>query len=104
MSDAFDLVVECCRRCFTGDGSACIDKLLPAADWPLVLRLAHRHRVEALVWDALDSGGALMPQDIAAAFKADATATADHNLRSAAECSRIAGAFEARGISLLFLK
>ena len=103
MSEAFDLLVECCRHSFAGDGQPRIDQMAATADWSLVLRLCRRHRVEALVWDAL-IGTDSVPADAAAALRADAIATTDHNLRSAAECARLAEAFGDRDIPLLFLK
>ena len=104
MSGAFDLVVSCCRHAFAGDAAQDIEARAIAVDWPLLLKLARRHRVEGFVWDALASTGISLPSDIAEALRSDATAIADHNLRSAGECALLDDAFAVEDIPLLFLK
>ena len=103
MAREFDLVVECCRRAFAGDGGGRLEVLAGHADWPLVLRLARRHRVEALVWDALRAIDAL-PGREADALRADAAAIAEHNLRAAQESALLKEAFSRAEIPLLFVK
>src|SRR5438067_366885 len=71
MEAEFDLVVQCCRWTFAGDNAQAVEALAVSPDWPLIVRLARRHRVEALVWTALETMGIPVPADAAEALAAD---------------------------------
>ena len=68
----FELVAACCRW---PPSPARGEALLAAADgvdWALVARIAGRHRVEGLVWNALRQAGAPCPPEIGDRLKAAA--------------------------------
>ncbi|HEY0012859.1 MAG TPA: nucleotidyltransferase family protein [Allosphingosinicella sp.] len=67
-------------------------------DWPLVQRVAKRHRVEGLVHKALADAGAASP------FATVAGGIARRNLAHAAEAGRLHSRLDAAGIPHLFVK
>ena len=73
-------------------------------DWDKVCRLARRHRVEAMVFSAMQRAGALPPPAIAAALKAAALRISGQNLVLASEAVRLQKLFDAARIAVLFLK
>jgi hypothetical protein len=102
---AFALVAACCRRPMdAAAGSAVRAIVAQAADWPAVPGLARRHRVEALVQEALTEAGIDVPPPIAARLAARTHDIARRNLAMAAEIVRIQRAFDAAGIPSLLLK
>src|SRR5215213_4383224 len=104
ISAEFRLVVECCRRAFSGGDDRAVHRLGAVVDWTRVDRLARFHRVQGLVWNALWSIGAEVPSDSARALAADAQEIAAANLRIAAEARELRSAFAEAGIALLFVK
>jgi hypothetical protein len=66
-------------------------------DWPGVLDLARRHRVEALVQEALAAAGVDAPPPVAARLAARTHDIARRNLAMAADVVRIQHAFDAAG-------
>lgn len=78
--------------------------LAEGADWPLLLRYARRHRVEALVWRNLQAAGVEPSPTVADAFARTAREVARQNLVMAAESLALKRAFEDAGIKLLFVK
>lgn len=73
-------------------------------DWPRVVRIAMRHRVEGFVADGLAAAGVAPPPDIRAALDKAATAIAVQNLRFAAETWRLARLARDAGIDMLVIK
>jgi hypothetical protein len=73
-------------------------------DWPLVVRLAARHRVEGLMSAALDRAGVQPPAIEAGALKDRARAVAQRSLAQAAESARLQGLLDGAGLANLLLK
>ncbi len=101
----FELVAACCRW----PPSAARDEAVLAAaeaaiDWTLVARIAERHRVEGLVWNALRLSGAAVPAEPAERLRAAAGRIARQNLLLTAESLRHSARFEEAGIRHLFVK
>ena len=97
----FQLLVAACKAALD-DRS--IDALRPEIDWDRLLRLADRHRVQALCWNALKPFADDIPEYVAASLQAQAREIVMANLRAAAECGRLQEAFDSTSIPLLFLK
>jgi hypothetical protein len=95
--------VECCRQNFVGNEGAVAAKPGADLDWSRFLALVRFHRVQGLVWGALDDGE-LAPDDILDELSSDARAIAATNLRAAAESRDILDDFEAAGVPVLFVK
>jgi hypothetical protein len=104
LSVEFELVAACCRRPAGAAADARIRALASGADWTRVVRIARRHRIEALVWDGLRRAAADMPAPEAAELRAAAERIARQNLTLTAQSLRLKGLFEAAGIDLLFVK
>jgi hypothetical protein len=101
----FELVAACCRW----PPSAARDEAVLAAaegaiDWTLVARIAERHRVEGLVWNALRLSGAAIPDPQAERLRAAAGRIAHQNLLLTAESLRLGTLLEEAGIRHLFVK
>jgi hypothetical protein len=103
-AQAFALVAACCRRPLDAQVVAAVRAAAETADWPAVLGLAARHRVEGLVDEALAAAGIDGPPPVAARLTARAHDIARGNLAMAAEIVRIQRAFDAAGIPMLMLK
>jgi hypothetical protein len=104
MTPEFRLLVECCRLAFAGGSGERASGLARTADWPLFVRLARHHRVQGLVVRSLALLPGSMPGPVSDELKSDAAEIAARNLRSAAESDRLAKAFAAANIPLLFVK
>ena len=101
----FRLVAACCRW----PPSPARDEAVAAAaalptDWTLVARIAERHRVEGLVWNALRQAGVDVPAGAGEPLQAAAGRIARQNLVLTAESLRLAARLEEAGISFLFVK
>ena len=103
ISPEMQFAVECCRQNFVGNEGAAAAKPGADRDWPHFLALARFHRIQGLVWGALEGGGSAPPA-ILEALSSDARAIAAANLQAAAECRGLADDFEAAGLPLLFVK
>ena len=103
-STEFQLAVDCCQQRFARRNPGRIAELGAVADWPRSLRLARRHRIQALVWQSLSEAGVSPPAAVADALCADAGLIAEHNLRAAVECARVLETFGSAGIAVLFIK
>src|SRR3954447_24445908 len=91
-SREFRLVAECC-------GSAFAQATRPTTsggkvNWPLFLRLARFHRVQGLVWKAVDELDLEIPDEARRALSNDAFEVAAANLCSARESERSFAAFK----------
>jgi hypothetical protein len=104
-SDEFALVAACCRWPPIADVVADVRRrAADALDWRLVLRIAERHRVVALVHHALHAAGVPCPDDVQALFERRSAAVARQNLALAAETLRLQRRFDAAGIPAVVLK
>jgi hypothetical protein len=101
----FELVVACCRwPPSPGRDEAVTAAAALAGDWTLVARIAERHRVQGLVWNALRQAGVDVPDEAAERLRTAAARIARQNLLLTAESLRLAGLLEAAGIGFLFVK
>jgi hypothetical protein len=101
----FLLVAACCRW---PPSPARDEAVLAAAgkplDWALVARIAERHRVEGLVWNALRRAEAEVPAEAGERLRSAAARIARQNLRLTAESLRLAARLDEAGIRHLFVK
>jgi len=100
----FELVVACCRW---PRSSACNEAIVRGAanvNWPLLERVARRHRVEALVWDGLKQAGVEVPAETAASLAPATAGIARDNVLMAGECLRLDRLLAQEGVSVLVLK
>lgn len=100
----FHFVVACCRWSRTPDLDRKLREQAAGVDWPLVRRIARRHRVEALAWSALKQAEIDPLPAVARALARAADVTARQNLQIAAESQRLKKLFEEAGIPILFMK
>ena len=104
VSREFQLVAACCRW----PPSAARDEAVLAAarevDWTLVARIAERHRVEGLTWNALRLAGAAVPDEPSDRLRIAADRIARQNLHLTAESIRLSSRLEAGGIRHHFVK
>ena len=100
----FALMVACCRWSYSTQGAEGIRALANKVDWGKFLSACRRHRVQGLAWHALDALDVILPAPVQVAFAGDARAIAGQGLRAAGESARLADAFDASGVPLLFLK
>jgi hypothetical protein len=101
----FELVVACCRW----PPSPARDEAVRAAasgavDWTLVARIAERHRVEGLAWNALRQAGVSVPAEAGERLRSAASHIARQNLVLTAESLRLAECLGEAGIRHLFVK
>lgn len=100
----FLLLLQCCQWNFA---SAVESQARPGVssglDWDLFVRLAQRHRVQGLVWNALAQFG-LLPSDAAETLSSDARSIAATNLAITGECRALFQAFEEARVPVLFVK
>jgi len=95
-----NLLVRLCASAIRGQQNRSVEG---DWDWPRLVRLARRHRVQGLAWlgltDGADSG------DCAAAeLFEEAKSIAQQNLMAAAAADRLLAEFKRQGLALTFLK
>ena len=100
----FRLVAACCRWPPSPSRDEAVRRASEGVDWTLTHRIAARHRVEALVADALGSAGVALPEPIAEALRAARSRIVRQNLFLTAESIRLRALVEGAGIALLFVK
>ena len=100
----FDFLLACCRWPCAAEQRGLIRAQSSPIDWALLEVLARRHRVEGLVWHALERSAVAPPVDTATRLSAAAAGIARDNLAAAAESARLDRAFEDAGIPRLFVK
>lgn len=100
----FGLAAACCRWPPSPIRDGAVTAASKNIDWPLFAAVAKRHRVESLVWAALKSAEAAVPNHIAAELRREALQIAQQNLRLASESVRLKEAFDHAGIQILFVK
>jgi hypothetical protein len=105
LPNEFELVAACCRWPPTParDEAVLAAAALPL-DWGLVARIAERHRVQGLVWNALRQAEVAVPVETRDALQAAAARIARQNLDLTAESLRLATRLEEAGIRFLFVK
>lgn len=104
-SDAeLNLAIAACHAAFADDSAKDIEQLARTIDWDRFLRIAARHRVQALCRHGLAPISDLMPAAIAEPLQNQASAIVEANLRIAAESARLFTLFRSADLQLLFLK
>ena len=98
----FALAVECCAP--AADRAAKAKQFADNVDWTRFLALCRRHRIQGVVWRAIERFGLVLPEDIASQFAADAVQIATDGLKSASTAARLLGEFTNAGIPILFVK
>ncbi len=105
MNDAeLTLAVAACRSAFAAESRADLGQLARQVSWDRFLKVAARHRVQALCWQGLESIRSLIPVEIAEQLQREAGAIVESNLRIAGESARLIDLFRSAGLPLLFLK
>jgi len=94
------LLAELCAAATRGQPHQASDQRY---DWDRLIRLAKRHRVQGLAWLGLTGGTEITPPEAPGLFE-DAKSIARQNLLAAAAAARMKGAFDRRGLALVFLK
>ena len=103
-SPEFDFTAACCRQSFSGASAVVNLPLRRQLDWDRIVRLAHFHRVEGLVWHSLSARNCRIPGLTRSALSKAALAIAADNLHAARASRNLADAFNAAKLPLLFLK
>ncbi|MET1112359.1 MAG: nucleotidyltransferase family protein [Allosphingosinicella sp.] len=104
LSREFRLVAACCRWPPTPARDSALRAAADGVDWALAARIAGRHRVEGLVWNALRQSGAAVPGEAAERLRSASDRIMRQNLLLTAESLRLAGLLDAAGIRHLFVK
>lgn len=104
LSREFRFVVLCCRWPLTEPVLIAVRQNAADVDFGRVLRIAERHRVEGLVYNALHAAKLRLPTDIEASLGASAQRIALRGLTMAAESSRLADLAAHAGIAIVILK
>jgi hypothetical protein len=101
----FNLVAACCRWPPSPErNEAVLAAVSQAIDWNRFIRIVRRHRVHALVNDAMAGTSADVPATVRAELREEAANVARESLLYAAESARLGRLLEAAGIEFLFLK
>jgi hypothetical protein len=100
----FELVLLSCRWPRPPGFDAAVTAAACSVDWMLVQRIAARHRVEALVHDALRRAGVVPPEAVASRLAEAATGVARSNLLQAAEALRLSERLRRVGAAHVFVK
>lgn len=101
----FRLVAACCRWPPSPERDEAVRAAAAeSVEWDLVRRIAARHRVEGLVWEALRRTSLSVPDPVAADLRAAAGRIARQSLVLAGESIRLRRLLEEAGIRVLFVK
>ncbi|HYJ82747.1 MAG TPA: nucleotidyltransferase family protein [Allosphingosinicella sp.] len=100
----FRLIAACCRWPPSPERDSALLAAAEGVDWDLAERIAARHRVEGLVWNALKQAGAAVPHETAERLRAASDRIMRQNLAITAESLRLAGLLDEAGIRKLFVK
>lgn len=98
----FALAVECCAP--GADRAATAKQFAADVDWTRFLALCRRHRIQGVVWHAIERFGLVPPEDVASQFAADAVQIATDGLKSAGTAGTLLVEFTIAGIPTLFVK
>ncbi len=104
LSREFELVAACCRWPPSPARDGAVLAAAARVDWTLVARIAGRHRVEGLVWNALRQAGAAVPADSGERLQSAADRIARQNLVLTAESLRLSASLDRAGIRHMFVK
>src|SRR5262245_19745341 len=97
----FSLLIAACRAAYGAEQDI---GDLGTVRWDRLLKLADRHRVQALCWQGLGKTRQQVPSEVARQFASRSQAIVDANLRASVECARLHEKFCDAGVDLLFLK
>jgi hypothetical protein len=100
----FQLVAACCRWPPSPERDEAVIAAAQGLDWTLVSRIAERHRVQGLVWNALRESGAPLPAEVGDRLRAAAARIVRQNLELTAESLRLTALFGEAQIPHLFVK
>jgi hypothetical protein len=98
------LAVAACHTTFTGSPAGEIEPLTRTVNWDRFLKVARRHRIQALCWHGLKPISKVIPAAVAEPLRLQASAIVEANLRIAAESARLFALYRSAGLQLLFLK
>lgn len=104
LSAEFRLVAACCRWPASDARNATITEAARAIDWPRLLRVTKRQRVEGLVADGLRRAKIPLPPELEDWAAATGPDVARRNLAFVAESVRLRDRFAAAGVPMLFVK
>lgn len=105
MSPELRFVAACGRWPADDHQRAKLGALQPLVnDWVMVAALAEAHRVEGLVWRAVDAAEIALPEPVAAKLKAASEQVRMASLQAIAETLRICGRLDAGGIEHRVIK
>jgi len=104
LSPEFRLVTEYCGHAAERRSPADAPAPPELLDWPLFLRLVRFHRVQGIVWRAIQRRPDGVPPEVTDAIAADASEIAAANLRAVVASSELLHDFESAGVRLLFVK
>jgi len=103
--DEFLLAAACCRWPLSEAALSAVRAAAgEAIDWPYLLRIVRRQRIDGLVHHALMQARIDVPPAVADELAARARGIARRNLRLADETARLQHEFDAAGIPVLVLK
>jgi hypothetical protein len=98
------LAIAACRTTFTDGSAGKVEPLARIVNWNRFLKVASRHRIQALCWHGLKPISNVIPVAVAEPLRLQASAIVEANLRIAAESARLLALSQSAGIQLLFLK
>lgn len=98
------LAIACCRWSWSEPPPGEPVQLASGVDWRKFLQVIERHRLQGIAAKAIRDNGIELPPDIAKELSAAAIEVGASNLRAAAEARRVADAFAAAAIPILFVK
>jgi hypothetical protein len=98
------LAIAICRATFAEKAAADLELLSRTVRWDRFLRVAERHRIQALCRVGAEPINHVMPPAFAQQLRLQASAIVESNLRIAAESARLLGLFQSADLPLLFLK
>jgi hypothetical protein len=104
VSREFQLVAACCRWPPSPARDEAVLAAADGVDWALAARIAERHRVEGLAWNALRLAGAAVPDEAAERLRTAADRIARQNLGLTAESLRLSARLEAAAVRHHFVK
>lgn len=97
-------ILHCCGCAFDPRRANSLAALVGACDPYQFARLAERHRVEGLVWDAISAAAITLPAEAQDRLSARSTLIQAQNLRSRVAIAALRQAAKGRGIDLLLVK
>jgi hypothetical protein len=105
MEDAeLSLAIAACRAAFADEPIKEMGQPAGSVHWHRFLKIAARHRVQALCWHGLEAVSDRMPAAVANQLRNEAGAIVESNLRIAVESARLLALFQSAALPLIFLK